>query len=80
MDLFTPTRASYRMIRQLLDTFYGGKVQHIREEYDQVSRVFEAAGGSWERLFLGSSSDLTRLKKVLKVAFRKGALTPTSRW
>ena len=79
-DPLKSSRADYRMIRKLLDSSYSGKVLHTPESYEQIVRVFHRAGGSWERLFLGSSTDLSLLKLVLKVAFKKGYLQRNPQW
>ena len=80
MDPLVPSRADYRFIRKILSSTYGSKVSHIPEEYDVVCRVFFRSGGSWERLFLGSSKDLSLLKTILKVAFKNGHLTKAPVW
>jgi hypothetical protein len=50
------------------------------EEFDLVSRVFQRAGGSWERVFHGSQRDVVLLKTTLKVAVKGGHFTKTPKW
>ncbi len=73
----SPVRADHRIIRRLISATYGGKVDHKAEEYEIVTKVFKKAGGSWHRLFLGSTRDIGLLKKILRVAYTKGHLTRT---
>jgi CMP-2-keto-3-deoxyoctulosonic acid synthetase len=80
LDPLKPSRADYRIIKKLMDSAFSGKVLHTVDGYDMVVRVFARAHGSWERLFLGSSSDLGLLKKILKVAFKKGYLPKAPQW
>ena len=75
-----PVRADHRIIRRLLDGSFKGKVEHIPEEYELVGRVFSKAGGSWERLFVGSPVDLGLLKKVIALAIKKGHMTKKQTW
>jgi hypothetical protein len=80
LDPLKPSRADYRLIRKLMDSSFSGKVLHTEKSYDLIVRVFQRAGGSWEKLFLGSGDDLHLLKQVLKVAFKKGYLPKTTDW
>jgi hypothetical protein len=80
IDPLKPSRADYRLIRKLLDSSFSGKVLHTERSYDLIVRVFQRAGGSWEKLFLGSGDDLYLLKQVLKVAFKKGYLPKAPDW
>lgn len=80
LDPLKPSRADYRLIRKILDSSYSGKVLHTEDSYELVVRVFQRAGGSWEKLFLGSGDDLHLLKTVLKVAFKKGYLPKAPDW
>jgi hypothetical protein len=50
------------------------------EEMNRVGSVFRLAGGSWERVFEGSVTDLNLLKRVIKVAVKKGVFTKTQKW
>jgi hypothetical protein len=63
-----------------METMFGGKVEHVPQEYLVISRAFKNMGGSWERLFLGSVDDFALLKKLLKIAFKKGFLTKGYKW
>ena len=80
MDPKTPVRADHRYIHKVIQTILGGKVLEIPSEFSRVSRVFSKAGGSWERIFDGSIDDISLLKKVIKVAFKKGYLTKKEPW
>lgn len=80
LDTKTPVRADHRFIHQLISVTLDGKVEEIPAEFDRVSRVFQKAGGSWMRLFRGSPKDVSLLKKILKVAHKKGYLTKKSKW
>jgi hypothetical protein len=73
MAAFKTSQADHLYIRRLLSMH--GKVQHVRIEYDQIVSVFSTAGGSWERLFKGNCEDVTLLKRVVKVAVKKGHVT-----
>lgn len=75
-----PTRADHRFILKMVKLSLDGKVIPRPDEFDRVARVFSKAGGSWERLFLGSPEDIGLLKTVLKVAFKHGYLTKTGKW
>lgn len=79
-DPLKPSRADHRLIKRLLESSLSGKVTHTVESYDLITRVFARAGGSWEKLFLGSSSDMGLLKKVLKVAYKTGHLMKAPKW
>lgn len=79
-DPLKPSQADHRLIRNLLESSYAGEVLHTVEAYDLIVRVFQRAGGSWERLFLGSSDDLGLLKRVVKVVFKQGYLLRPSKW
>ena len=79
-DPLKPSRADYRLIRKILDSSFPGKVLHTEDSYELLVRVFQKAGGSWEKLFLGSSDDMSLLKKVLKVAFKEGHLPKAPDW
>ena len=71
-----PSRADHRFIRYQLKEFLAKKpVQHNPSEYDHVSRVFARAGGSWERIFRGSVRDIVLLRRILKIAIKKGFIT-----
>jgi hypothetical protein len=80
LDPLKPSRADYRLIRKILDSSFSGKVLHTERGYDLIVRVFQRAGGSWEKLFLGSSNDISLLKRILKVAFKKGYLPRAPDW
>lgn len=80
LDPLLPSRADYRFIKKVLTSTYGGKVEHVPEEFERVCEVFQKAGGSWAKLFLGSSKDTSLLKKILRVAYKKGYLTKSPEW
>ena len=80
LDPLRPSRADQRLIHKILDTSYSGSVVHTNDGYEIVTRVFQRAGGSWERLFLGSYKDLGLLKLVIKVAVQKNYIPKASVW
>jgi hypothetical protein len=80
LDPLKPSRADYRLVRKLLESSYSGQVDHTQKGYDLIIQVFAKAGGSWERLFMGSSKDVSLLKKVIRVAFSKGYLPKSTQW
>jgi len=79
-DPKSPVRADHRFIKKLAASVLGGKVEIRPEECDQAARVFAALGGSWERIFKGSSTDIHILKGVLKTMKKEGKLTGAPDW
>jgi len=79
-DPKSPVRADHRFIKKLVSSVLGGKVEIRPEECDQASRIFSTLGGSWERIFKGSTSDIHILKDVLKTMKKEGKLTDTPNW
>lgn len=75
-----PLQADHRYLKKLTSVVLGGKAEPRPEEFDRVSRVFLKLGGSWERLFKGSPDEVDRIRRVLKVAFKKGYLTKKENW
>jgi len=75
----TPSKASYRLMKSLLGS-QKQKCAPTPKELDRVSEVFRLAGGSWERVFKGSVTDLNLLKKTIKVAIETGAVTKALKW
>lgn len=80
LDPLKPSRADYRLIHRILESTFSGKVLHTNEGYEIVVAVFQKAGGSWEKLFMGSSKDLGLLKTVLKVAVKKEYIPKAPKW
>ncbi len=80
LDPLKPSRADYRLIHRILESTFSGKVIHTNEGYELVVAVFQRAGGSWEKLFMGSSKDLGLLKTVLKVAVKKEHIPRAPEW
>ena len=77
----TPNRADYRLIKKIMSASLGGKVEYVPAEFDRITVVFAKAGGSWQRLFQGGSpQDLSLLKEIIKVAFKKGYVTKKYQW
>lgn len=72
--LADPPRSDYRMILFCLKTYFKAKVIEDKEAFDRVARVFQKAGGSWERLFTGSGRDIDLLRKIVKIALKKKIL------
>jgi len=66
------------LIRKILDSFFSGKIEHRKEEYDRIGKVFQGMGGSWEGIVKGNPKEITLLKKVCKFAYKNGHLTKKS--
>lgn len=79
-DPRVPVRADHRYIRKMISVNLDGKVMEIPSEFSKISRVFSKAGGSWERIYNGSVKDIELLRKILKVAYKRGFLTPLEKW
>ena len=76
-----PIRADHRYIVQMLNSSFKDKrVDPTPEEIDLLCEVFGKAGGSWERLFLGSAKDVGLLRKVVSAAIQRGTLTIQPAW
>jgi hypothetical protein len=75
-----PLRADHRYLKKLISTILGGKVEHVPEEYNMISDIFQKDGGSWERLFHGSPQDVDTLKKIIKQCFDSGKMTKKQQW
>jgi len=80
IDPRSPVRADHRFIKKLTVSTLEGKVEYVPEEFSLISDVFVRAGGSWERVFKGSPTDIRKLKKVLKAAYEKGQMTKKHKW
>lgn len=75
MTSLEPVRADHRFLQKLLGITLAGKVESTPDELDRISRVFIRLGGSWYRLFRGSTCDVDLIKKVVKNAYKAGLLT-----
>lgn len=74
-------RADYRLISYILRIFVKGvKVIHDPAGFDQISKAFARGGGSWERLFKGSSADFNLLRKLVKLSIKLGILKKQPRF
>jgi len=78
MNPTDPPRADYRFVKRLLSMT--GGVEERKEEVDNVLKVFGKLGGSWERIFRGSTKDIHLLKEVIKYAKKEGHLTKNKLW
>jgi len=77
----SPVSAHHRITRALVGLLEEPKgLNPTPKELDRVCRVFERAGGSWEKLFKGSLRDLVTLRTAVKVAARKGLLAKADKW
>jgi len=77
----SPGKAYHRLMKNLVSTNHGkASVAPTPEECDRVAKVFTLAGGSWERVFKGSVTDMNLLKKTIKVAVENDVFTKASRW
>lgn len=75
-----PIKASHRYMHRTLSMTAKGDVEYRPSEFDRVSRVFCKLGGSWERIFKGSSRDNNLLVKVVKTALESGHITKKEKW
>lgn len=75
-----PVRADHRFLLKLAKITLKEGIEPKPSEFDRISRVFSKAGGSWKRVFHGSSEDINLMKKVLKVALKHGYLTKKEDW
>ena len=75
----SPASAYHRLVLTVLKMDHKG-LDPQPSELNLVGRVFVRAGGSWERLFKGSSKDLLTLRKVLAVAVKRKLITPAAKW
>lgn len=80
VDPKTPIRADHRILDKMYKLLLGGKAVSLPAEYDRISRVFVQAGGSWVGVFQGSTKDLELLKRVIKVAYKRGYITKKGKW
>jgi len=77
----SPTRAYHRLMQAIIKThFEDQKLDASPEELDKAAKVFSKAGGTWEGAFKGSIDDVELLKKVIKVAAKKGVLSKAPKW
>ena len=66
-----PAKFSHKLMTELIGASFDEPLSVSPETLEVVSKVFVQAGGSWEKLTLGSVDDLTLLKKCLKVALSR---------
>ena len=76
----SPLRAHHRIIRKILDSVSSKKVEHRKDEYALINRVFKKAGGSWEKVFLGDTRQINLLKKIIKLAVKNKYITKKDSW
>ena len=75
-----PVRADHRFIQKVVNMILKDKIHPQPSEFDRISEVFVKIGGSWERLFSGSPADTDLLKRIVKMAHKKGFLTKKEKW
>ena len=80
LDPVVPSRADYRFLRRILTSLFGVRVVHCESEYRVILRAFEKAGGSWEKLYLGSFEEIRLLKRLAKAAWSSGRISRTDEW
>jgi len=82
MSASSPVKANHRFLMTVATSLIGGGKSYspTPDELDRVSTVFVRAGGSWARLFGGSVDDVNLAKRVMRVAAKKGHLTPKPDW
>jgi hypothetical protein len=77
----SPVYAHHRLLKELVRANHGSdKLEPKADEFDKVAQVFKRAGGSWVRLYRGSVKDLALLRKVLKIAVKKGHVSKAPEW
>lgn len=67
-------RADTLFIKKLMSITLDG-VECLAEEVATVGTVFKKKGGSWEKVFKGSSSDIAMLKDIILDLYKKDYFT-----
>lgn len=76
-----PVLASHRLVRVLVLQQCGkDKVSPTPEEVEAICSVFLKYGGSWYSLYAGSVDQISKLKKVIKVAFDLDRISKNPEW
>ena len=76
-----PNRSDYRLIQRLMKVQSKKKgVYPTQADFDKIIRAFHHFNGSWEKLFKGSTSDLSLLKKIIKVGVEKDLFNKSKTW
>lgn len=75
-----PVRADHRFLLKLVKILFGGKVVPRVSEFDAVLDRFSEEGGSWEALFGGKLSEISKLRKILKAAYEAREMTRSEDW
>jgi len=65
-----PLRADERTLAKMMDLFVKGSSEMKRGDVIAILKAFREQGGSWIRLFHGSSKDVQKLKGILKEHFK----------
>lgn len=69
------TEKAYQgFIRQIIKVSFSKKIRNHPENIEKIAEIFDKAGGSWEKIFLGSPEEISFLKKVIKKATDKNLL------
>lgn len=79
MSPIEPSRADHRFIKKVMESSFE-EAEHVPKEFNLIIAVFKKAGGSWERIFRGSVDDIVLLKKIIKIALKKGRITKKPKW
>lgn len=79
-DPKSPVRADHRFIKKLMSSVMPGKVEDRPEEFNKIASVFKEKGGSWVRIFRGSSKDIELMKTIIKELFKAKELTKAPDW
>ena len=61
---------AYRVCRQIVDHVYGSDEKLSPDEFLQVYRMFNGAGGSWEAVVRGDLHAITLLEGAIDRLFR----------
>lgn len=69
-----PDRADHRMISYIMRVHFKNKGKLNDKSYALINKVFKKAGGSWVKVFQGSSEDLDTIKKILKIGMKRGLI------
>ena len=77
-----PLRSDYRLIRRFIlqSAKKDGSVSPTDRDMEKVVKAFRHFGGSWEKLFKGSTNEMTLLKKIIKIGVKKNLFTPSPSW
>ena len=77
----SPTSSYHRLLRTMVTLNHEDEgLSPTPKELDLVAKVFVKAGGSWEKLAKGSVDDFDLMRRVIKVAIKKGYISKSPKW